>query len=55
MEPDKALAARYEELTDVKIWGGILFAKPAVMSAPEMDKHFTWNSWHMSGVERKMI
>ena len=52
---DKALAARYEELTDVKVRGGVLFAKPAVMSVPDVAKHFTWNSWHMSGVERKMI
>ena len=52
---DKALAARYQELTDVKIHGGILFEKPAVMSVPDVTEHFTWNSWHMSGVERKMI
>ena len=52
---DKALAARYEELTDVKVRGGILFEKPAIMSVPDVTSHFTWNSWHMSGVERKMI
>ena len=52
---DQALAARYEELHDVKLRGGVLFAKPAVMSVPDVKEHFTWNSWHMSGVERKMI
>jgi len=52
---DQALAKRYQELTDVKIRGGILFHKPAVMSVPDVAEHFTWNSWHMSGVERKMI
>ena len=52
---DRALAARYEELTDVKLRGGVLLAKPAVMSVPGAAAHFTWNSWHMSGVERKMI
>ena len=52
---DQALAARYEELTDVKVRGGILFHKPAIMSVPDVAEHFTWNSWHMSGVERKMI
>ena len=52
---DRALAARYEELSDVKVRGGILFAKPAIMSVPDVADHFTWNSWHMSGVERKMI
>ena len=52
---DKALAERYQDLTDVKIRGGVLFEKPAVMQVPETAEHFTWNSWHMSGVERKMI
>ena len=52
---DQALAARYQELTDVKVRGGILFHKPAIMSVPDVAEHFTWNSWHMSGVERKMI
>ena len=52
---DRALAARYEELSDVKVRGGILFTKPAIMSVPNVAEHFTWNSWHMSGVERKMI
>ena len=51
---DRALAARYEELTDVKVRGGILFETPAIMAVPEAWRHFTWNSWHMSGVERKM-
>ena len=52
---DQALAARWQELHDVKIRGGVLFHKPAVMSVPDVAEHFTWNSWHMSGVERKMI
>lgn len=52
---DQALAARYEELTDVKVRGGVLFKKPAIMQVPETGKHFIWNSWHMSGVERKMM
>ena len=52
---DAALAERYVELEDVKIRGGILFEKPAVMQVPDVTRHFTWNSWHMSGVERKMM
>ena len=52
---DQALAARYEQLTDVKVRGGILFHKPAIMAVPDVAEHFTWNSWHMSGAERKMI
>ena len=52
---DQALAARYAELYDVKVRGGVLFHKPAIMSVPDVAEHFTWNSWHMSGVERKMM
>ncbi len=52
---DKALAARTDELTDVKIRGGIIFKKPTVFEREDAKEHFTWNSWHMSGVERKMI
>lgn len=52
---DKALAERYQDLSDVKLRGGVLFERPAVMQVPETAEHFTWNSWHMSGVERKMV
>lgn len=52
---DRALAARAEELTDINIRGGIALWKPAIADVPEAEKHFTWNSWHMSGIERKMI
>ena len=52
---DKALAKRSEELTDVKLRGGILTSRPAVFDVPNVAEHFTWNSWHMSGVERKAI
>lgn len=52
---DAALAARHEELTDVNVRGGILFRKPALFSVDNAAARFTWNSWHMSGVERKMI
>ena len=52
---DKALARRTDELTDVKVRGGILFHKPAIFEREDAGEHFCWNSWHMSGVERKMI
>lgn len=52
---DKALAQRADELTDVKVRGGILMWKPEIFKVEEPAKHFTWNSWHMSGIERKMI
>lgn len=52
---DKALARRASELTDVKIRGGILTRRPAIADVPDAPAHFTWNSWHMSGIERKMM
>jgi butyryl-CoA:acetate CoA-transferase len=52
---DKALARRTDELTDVKLRGGIIFRKPAVFDREDAAEHFCWNSWHMSGIERKLI
>lgn len=52
---DKALAERWQELTDVKVRGGVIFRKPAIMQVPDVAQHFTWNSWHMSGVDRKIV
>ena len=52
---DKALAKRTDELTDVKLRGGILLKQPAVFDREDAGEHFTWNSWHMSGIERKLI
>ena len=52
---DRALAARYQELTDVKVRGAVLMARPAILSVPDTPEHFIWNSWHMSGLERKLI
>lgn len=52
---DKALAKRTDELTDVKLRGGILLKQPAVFEREDAGEHFCWNSWHMSGIERKLI
>ncbi|MDO5548243.1 MAG: butyryl-CoA:acetate CoA-transferase [Eubacteriales bacterium] len=52
---DKALAARADELTDVNIRGGILLWVPEIAKVENAPAHFSWNSWHMSGIERKMI
>lgn len=52
---DKALAKRTDELKDVKLRGGILLKPLAVFEREDAGEHFTWNSWHMSGIERKMI
>lgn len=55
VELDKALAARADELYDVNIRGGILLWPLAIAQVPDAKKHFSWNSWHMSGIERRMI
>ena len=52
---DKALAARTDELTDIKVRGGILMKQPAIFDREDAGEHFTWNSWHMGGIERKLI
>ena len=52
---DKALAKRMEGLKDVNIRGGILTRRPAIFDVPDAADHFTWNSWHMSGIERKAV
>ena len=52
---DKALAARKDELYDVKIRGGVTMWMPEVCKAEDAGEHFTWNSWHCSGIDRKII
>lgn len=52
---DRALAARMGELSDVKVRGGISMWMPAICTIPEPARHFTWNSWHCTGVDRKII
>ena len=52
---DEALAERYQELKDVKVRGAVLMKRPAILSVPDTAEHFIWNSWHMSGLERKLI
>lgn len=52
---DKALAGRKEELTDVKIRGGLVIRPriEAVECDPEQ-KAFTYYSWHIGDYERKL-
>ena len=52
---DKALAARTDELRDVKVRGGIIMKLPAIFEREDAGEHFCWNSWHMGGIERKLI
>lgn len=52
---DKALAARAAELEDLKLRGGICLWRPAIFDIEDAKEHISWNSWHMSGIERKAI
>ena len=52
---DRALAKRTDELKDINLRGGILLKPLAVFEREDAGEHFTWNSWHMSGIERKLI
>jgi butyryl-CoA:acetate CoA-transferase len=51
---DKALAARKDELWDVKIRGITRIGIPEVVKADPSTEHFLYNSWHFSGSERKL-
>ena len=52
---DQALAARKDELRDVKVRGGVSMWMPEICKADDAGEHFTWNSWHMSGIDRKIV
>lgn len=52
---DKALAKRTDELTNVNLRGGIILKPLAVFEREDAGEHFTWNSWHMGGPERKLV
>ena len=52
---DKALAARKDELFDVKVRGGVTMWMPEIAKADDAGEHFTWNAWHCSGVDRKVM
>jgi len=52
---DKALAKRLPDLYDVNFRGGILLHVPEIFKIEDPAAHMTWNSWHMSGIERKAI
>lgn len=52
---DKAIAKRMPELWDVNFRGGILMWVPEIFKIENPADHLTWNSWHMSGIERKAI
>ncbi len=55
IELDKALAARANELYDVKVRGGVTMQMPEIMKLEDSADHFTWHSWHSSGIDRKIV
>lgn len=52
---DQAIAKRLPELEDVKFRGGVLLKRLAVFDVENAPEHMCWNSWHMTGIERKAI
>lgn len=52
---DEAIAARADELENVNFRGGILMWTPEIFKVDHAADHFTWNSWHMTGFERRAI
>ena len=55
---DKALAKRFieePELENIHFRGGLALWRPEVCNIPNASERISWNSWHTSGIERKMI
>ena len=52
---DQEMAKRITGLHDVKFRGGILMWVPEIFKVESPAEHFTWNSWHMGGIERKAV
>ena len=52
---DAAIAKRLPEVKDVKFRGGILMWVPEIFKIENPAEHFSWNSWHMGGIERKAV
>ncbi|MBR1741863.1 MAG: butyryl-CoA:acetate CoA-transferase [Lachnospiraceae bacterium] len=52
---DAAMAKRLPDLHDINFRGGILMWQPEIFKIDNPAAHMTWNSWHMSGIERKAI
>ena len=51
---DAALAARRDELEDVKIRGNLIFGPIRTVESDPERKHFIYSSWHCSGYERAL-
>ncbi|HEX3030755.1 MAG TPA: acetyl-CoA hydrolase/transferase C-terminal domain-containing protein [Bacillota bacterium] len=51
---DRALAARKDELTDVKIRACTRAMPLEIYKVDPHSEHFTYNNWHFSGLDRKI-
>lgn len=54
---DRALAGRMaaeRDLTDLKFRGAVALWQPEVTKLPDAAERVTWNSWHSSGIERRL-
>ena len=51
---DRALAARRDELFDVKIRGNLIEGPIEVAECDESQEHFIYHTWHCSNYERKL-
>lgn len=51
---DAALAARKDELVDVKIRGSLLFGPIRAVECDPAREHFIYNSWHCTAYERRL-
>jgi butyryl-CoA:acetate CoA-transferase len=51
---DQALAARKDELFDVKVRGGLSLRSLDIVTSDPSREHFCYNSWHLSGYERQL-
>lgn len=52
---DEALAARRDELLDVKLRGNLCFGPIQTAECDPTREHFHYNTWHCSGYERKLV
>lgn len=50
----EAIARRTEELHDVNMRGAVIMGPLAMIESDPTGEHFTWNSWHFGGRERKL-
>lgn len=50
----EAITRRKEELSDVNMRGGVILKPLPFIEDDQAGEHFTWNSMHMGGYERKL-